>query len=169
MKKTAKIAFCGLFTAIAFGLSWVEMLIPFDSLGIPGVKLGLANLAVMAALYLLGLLPAAAVSLARILLSWFVFGSFTAFIYSLCGGVLSLAVMYILKRAGFFGCVGVSVSGAVAHNAGQLAAACALLHGTDILYYAPVLLAAATLAGALNGALLGRVLPALKKRFGAAE
>ncbi|MBR0231217.1 MAG: Gx transporter family protein [Clostridia bacterium] len=165
MKRTAKLALCGLFVALAFGLSWVELLIPFDSLGIPGVKLGLANLAVMAALYLMGFLPAAAVSLARILLSWFVFGSFTAFIYSLCGGVLSLAVMCLIKRSGFFGCAGVSVCGAVAHNAGQLAAACALLHGTAVLYYAPVLFAAAVVTGALNGALLGRVLPALQKRF----
>lgn len=165
MRGTRKLALCGLLVALAFGLSWAELLIPFDSLGVPGVKLGLANLAVMAALYLVGFLPAAAVSLARILLSWFIFGSFTSFIYSLCGGVLSLSVMYLLKRAGFFGRVGISVSGAVAHNAGQLAAACVLLRGTEVLYYAPVLMAAAVVTGALNGLLLDRILPALQNRF----
>lgn len=163
MSITRKLALCGLLVALAFGLSWAEFFIPFDSLGIPGVKLGLANLAVMAALYSIGLLPAAAVSLARILLSWFVFGSFTSFIYSLCGGIISLSVMYLLKRTGFFGRVGVSVSGAVAHNAGQLAAACLLLHGAEVLYYAPVLMAAAVVTGALNGLLLDRIMHALQK------
>lgn len=163
MKKTEKIAFTGIFTALAFALSYIEYLIPFDAIGVPGVKLGLANLAVMAALYLFGFFSAAAVSLVRILLSWLIFGSFTAFAYSLIGGVLSLAAMYLLKKIDLFGEIGVSVSGAVAHNAGQLAAAWLLTSTPGVWYYLPVLAIAAAVTGTLNGLLLKIALPRVKK------
>ena len=113
MSNAKKIAFSGVLVALAFGLSWLEMLIPLDSLGVPGVKIGLANLAVMAAIYLFGFRFALCVSLARIALSWLIFGSFTAFLYSLAGGMLSLCVMWLLVRSSLFGEAGVSVSGAV--------------------------------------------------------
>ena len=81
MKRNEKIAYLGILTALAFGFSYVEFLIPFDAIGIPGIKLGLANLVVMAVLYLFGPLDAALVSLVRIVLAWLLFGNFTGFIY----------------------------------------------------------------------------------------
>ena len=89
-KAVKQVAYVGVLAALAFGLSWLEMLLP--SIGIPGAKLGVANLAVLAALYLCSPAEAALVSLVRIILSWLLFGSFTGLIYSLCGGALSLAV-----------------------------------------------------------------------------
>ena len=107
MKKTKKIALTGVFTALALAFSYIEFLIPFDMLGIPGIKPGFANLVVMAALYTLGLPYAAAVSLMRILLSFLLFGNVTSLLYSLAGGVLSLTVMFILKKTNVFGHIGV--------------------------------------------------------------
>ena len=163
MSNAKKIAFSGVLVALAFGLSWLEMLIPLDSLGVPGVKIGLANLAVMAAIYLFGFRFALCVSLARIALSWLIFGGFTAFLYSLAGGMLSLCVMWLLVRSSLFGEAGVSVSGAVTHNVGQLAVAAVLLRSGAVFSYLPVLTLAALAAGTLNGFLLHALLPPLKR------
>ena len=130
MKKTKKIALTGVFTALALAFSYIEFLIPFDMLGIPGIKPGFANLVVMAALYTLGLPYAAAVSLMRILLSFLLFGNVTSLLYSLAGGVLSLTVMFILKKTNVFGHIGVSVGGAVSHNIAQTAVSFIILSKT---------------------------------------
>ncbi len=148
-----KLALLASLLALAFGLGYLDVLIPLDGLGIPGIKLGLANLAVLAALYLLGWPQAALVSLVRILLFWFVFGNFTAFLYSLCGGILSLAVMALFRKIKLFDEVGVSISGAVVHNTGQLLMAWFLTGTAAVWWYYPVLLAAGALAGALIGLL----------------
>lgn len=153
MASTRKIAALGLLTALCFGLSYIEFLLPFTEIGIPGVKLGCANICVMAALYIYGLREAAAINAARILLSWLFFGSFTGLVYSLCGGILSLLGMALLKKIDIFSPVGVSAAGGVLHNLGQILAAAALL-GTAVLGYLPVLVLCGTLFGAVNGALL---------------
>ena len=161
MKRNEKIAYLGILTALAFGFSYVEFLIPFDAIGIPGIKLGLANLVVMAVLYLFGPLDAALVSVVRITLSWLLFGNFAGFIYSICGGVLSLAVMILVKKTDFFSEIGVSVCGGVMHNIGQLTAAAFMIGFRAALYYLPVLIIAGTLTGTLNGVLLKIILPRL--------
>lgn len=163
MSKSKKAARLGLLTALCFGLSYVEFLLPFASIGIPGVKLGCANLCVMAALYIYGFREAAAVNLARILLSWLFFGSFTGFIYSICGGILSLLGMTALKRIDKFSCVGVSAVGGILHNFGQIFAAGFLLGGA-VWGYFPLLLLFGVGFGAVNGLLLSVILTRIRPR-----
>lgn len=164
MKRTKKIALCGVMCALAFAFSYIEFLIPFDMTGIPGIKPGFANLVIMAALYMLGLPYAAAVSAFRILLSWLIFGNFTTFLYSLAGGVLSLLLMFVLKKFKVFDEAGVSVSGAVVHNAAQLAVS-ALITSGAVMYYAPVLLISGVVFGVINGLLLKLVIKRTEKLF----
>ena len=120
-KNTVRIAWFGVFTALALIFSYVETLIPFQ-IGIPGVKLGLANLIVVVALYKMGGKDAMLLSVTRIVLSGFIFASLFSILYSLAGGLLSLAVMVILKKRGSFSVFGVSMAGGVFHNVGQLKA-----------------------------------------------
>lgn len=165
MKKTKKIALTGVFTALALAFSYIEFLLPFDMLGIPGIKPGFANLVVMAALYTLGLPYAAAVSLMRILLSFLLFGNVTSLLYSLAGGVLSLTVMFILKKTNVFGHIGVSVGGAVSHNIAQTAVSFIILSFGAVVYYVPVLLLSAVLFGIINGSILKLILSRADKLF----
>lgn len=159
------VALYGLLIALAFVLSYVESLIPI-SLGVPGVKLGLANLAVITALYTVGLAGAAFISLVRIVLMGFTFGTPSMIIYSLAGGVLSLMVMAVLKRFKAFGMVGVSVAGGAAHNIGQIAVAAAVVEQAGLFAYLPVLLAAGTVAGSMIGLLGGMVVSRIKRAIG---
>ena len=153
------IALCGMLSGLAFGLSYIEMLLP--GLSIPGAKLGLANLAVLAALYILSWKEAAAVSLIRIILSWLLFGSFTAMIYSLCGGILSLTAMALLKKCRKFSPVGVSAAGGVCHNIGQLLAAFFIM-GKGVLGYLPSLIIFGLIAGGIIGVICSGIIGALK-------
>jgi len=151
--KPSKIARYGLFTALALVLSYLESLLP--PLGVPGVKLGLPNLAVVFALYRLGFRDACAISLARVALVTLLFGNGAALAYSLAGAVLSLAVMGLLWKMGKFSSVGVSVAGGVAHNAGQILVAMALLETSRLAWYLPVLWVSGTVAGVLVGVVAG--------------
>ena len=146
----------GVLLALAFVLSYVEALVPF-SLGIPGVKLGLANLVTLVALYLLPAPGAATVALCRIVLAGFTFGSMSSMLYALCGGVLSFFVMWLCKKLPVFSPVGVSVAGGVAHNIGQLACAIVVMQTVGLSWYLPVLLLSGTVAGAVIGVLGGLV------------
>ena len=104
--------------AVAMMLSYIEALIPPVYSAVPGIKLGLANIAVIFALYSVDPKSAALISLVRVALSALLFGSVMSFIYSFSGAVLSLAVMILLKKSALFSAVGVSVAGAVMHNVG---------------------------------------------------
>ncbi len=159
-KTVKRVAYVGVLAALGFGLSWLEMLLP--TIGIPGAKLGIANLAVLAALYLCSPAEAALVSLARIILSWLLFGNFTGLIYSLCGGTLSLVVMIILKKTGIFSPVGVSAAGGVFHNIGQLLAAYVMM-GRGILGYLPTLLLLGTVFGTVTGIVAKLIIERLGK------
>lgn len=139
-----------LLTALAMALSWLESLLVFPGL-LPGMKVGLANIVVVFALYRLGLREAAVLSLARVLLVSFTFGNAYSFAYSLAGAALSLAVMAGLKKWDRFSLLGVSVAGGVCHNLGQLAVAMAVLGTARLGWYLPVLLASGTAAGAVTG------------------
>ena len=155
-----KVAYFGVFTALALIFSYVESLIPFH-IGIPGVKLGLANLIVVVALYKMGTEEAYALSVARIVLSGFLFANLFSIIYSLAGGMLSLTVMVFLKKKGWFSVYGVSLAGGVMHNVGQLRIAMLIVETFSVSYYLPVLL----VAGAITGLVIGILAEAMLKRL----
>ena len=160
MKKTKRLVRLAMLTAVAMILSYVESLLP--SVGIPGVKMGLANIAVIFALFRFGWKEAAALSLVRVVLVSLLFGSVGAMLYSLAGAVLSLAVMALLCRIDRFSTVGISVAGGVAHNAGQILMAMLILQTKQLLGYLPVLAVSGIAGGVLTGlaaALLIRRIP----------
>lgn len=160
MKKTKRLVLLAMLTAVAMILSYVESLLP--SVGIPGVKMGLANIAVIFALFRFGWKEAAALSLVRVVLVSLLFGSVGAMLYSLAGAVLSLAVMALLRRINRFSTVGISVAGGVAHNAGQILMAMLILQTKQLLGYLPVLAISGIAGGVLTGlaaALLIRRIP----------
>ncbi len=161
---TKKVAYGGLFLALALVASYIETLIPIN-LGIPGVKLGLANGVVMVLLYMVSAKQAYALSISRIILSGFLFGNLMMIAYSMAGGLLSLTVMVLLKRFGGFSPVGVSVAGGVAHNLGQLIVAMLVLETSRLAYYFPVLLISGTIAGILIGIISGELIRRLPKNL----
>ena len=147
-----KTAVLGVFAAAAIILGYVESLIPFF-VGTPGIKLGLANLAVLLLLLRHNVKEAALVSVVRILVIGFLFGSLFSILYSLAGAALSLCVMGLLSRFTDMSPIGISVAGGVSHNVGQLLAAALVLGSTHIFYYAPALLVAGVVAGIVIGTL----------------
>ena len=146
-KKTATY---GLLLALGMILSYVEILLPLDFIAY-GVKLGLANLISVFLLYRKDFKTAALINLLRILLVALLFGNVMSLVYSLCGGLLSLLVMVLLKATKIFSPVGVSVAGGVAHNIGQLIIASIILGSSAVFYYTPVLLIAGVVCGFLIG------------------
>ena len=150
-------AYFGVFTALALILSYVETLIPI-SFGVPGIKLGLANLVIVLVLYTYGGREALLLSVTRILLSGFLFGSLSMIFYSLAGGVLSLAVMVFLRRLGGFSVQGISMAGGVFHNIGQLLLAMVVVETYQVGYYVPVLLISGLVTGLVIGVISGEVL-----------
>lgn len=156
----SKVAYFGVFTALALIFSYVETLIPVN-FGIPGVKLGLANLIIVIALYRMKLSEAYLLSVVRVVLSGFIFGNYFSIIYSLAGGLLSLTVMAVLKKSDGFSIPGVSIAGGVFHNIGQLIVAMLVVETFSVIYYVPVLL----IAGLLTGLLIGITADAMLKRL----
>lgn len=156
-----KAAYFGVFTALALIFSYIETLIPF-SFGIPGMKLGLANLLTVILLYKRNAKEALLLSVVRIILSGFLFGNLFSIIYSLAGGILSLFVMSMLKKSEGFSVMGVSAAGGVSHNVGQLLVAMAVVETYRVGYYFPVLLIAGLVTGLLIGIAANEVLKRLK-------
>lgn len=142
--KTKRITVMAMCVALAMILSYVESMIP--SPGIPGVKLGLANIVVVFALYKLGWKEAVGISLLRVFLVSLLFGHAASLMYSAAGAALSLLGMILLKKSGRLGSVAVSVLGGVLHNAGQVLMAVVLM-GSNVVYYLPVLIVSGTIAG----------------------
>ncbi|MGN0348542.1 MAG: Gx transporter family protein [Roseburia sp.] len=149
---TKKIAYLGLLLALAFVFSYVENLIPV-SLGIPGAKLGLANLVVVVTLYTLTEKDAFFLSVIRIVLVGFTFGTMASMIYSFAGAGLSFLVMVIAKKTRLFSVTGVSVLGGVFHNVGQIFVAMWALETESLIYYLPVLVVAGSISGVVIGIL----------------
>ena len=156
-----KVAMAGMFTALAMIFSYVEVLIPIN-LGIPGMKLGLAYLVVVVTLYTMGAPMAFAVSMIRIVLVSATFGSLSAMLYSLAGGLLSFAGMILFKKIPNFSMVGVSVAGGLLHNMGQLIVAMAVVENIHLVSYLPPLMIAGTVTGMLIGIISGQVVPRIK-------
>ena len=159
-----KVSLYGILVSLAFIASYIEVLIPFN-FHIPGMKLGLANIAVLVALYTGGAQAGLTVSIIRIILVGLTFGNPYSAIYGLSGGVLSLAVMILLKRTDFFGMMGVSMAGGVAHNIGQLLCAMILLKLPAVFTYLSYLILVGTVTGALIGIIDEEVLKRLKIRL----
>lgn len=148
--KKNRAAVFGVFTALALIFSYVELLIPIN-FGIPGAKLGLANLVIVIVLYKTDWKEALLLSVVRIILAGFLFGNLFGILYSLAGGILSLAVMTLLKKTGAFSVIGVGMAGGVSHNVGQLIIAMLVVETYAVGYYLPVLL----ITGLITGTLIG--------------
>lgn len=155
-----RVAYFGVFTALALIFSYVETLIPIQ-MGIPGVKLGLANLIIVISLYKMKLKEVYLLSVVRVLLAGFIFGNYFSIIYSLAGGILSLTVMAFLKKKDGFSIVGISIAGGVFHNLGQLLMAMLVVETFAVAYYFPVLL----IAGLITGGLIGVVSQEMLRRL----
>lgn len=150
-RHTKKLTLLGLLTAIALILSYVEALLPPIFVAVPGIKMGLPNIAIIFVLYRFGLKEAAAVSLVRLAAVALLFGNAMTLIYSLAGAVLSLTLMSLLKRSNLFSMIGVSIVGGVSHNLGQILVAMWLMETVEIGYYMIILTITGTIAGILIG------------------
>lgn len=147
---TKKIAFTGLMTALALIFSYIEALIPIAP-AIPGIKLGVANIVVITALYSIGAKYAFSINILRVIISGLLFNGFFGAMYSLSGALLSFFTMLLLKKTGLFSMTGVSIAGGVAHNLGQIITAAILVSNIQIFIYFPVLI----ISGVISGAVIG--------------
>ena len=146
-------------TALAMIFSYIEMLFPF-SFGVPGIKLGLANVVTVVALYTLGTGCAFSVNMLRVMLSGLLFGNVFAILYSLAGALVSFAAMTLLKKTNLFSITGVSMAGGVFHNLGQIIVAALIVENAKLFYYFPALL----FAGMTTGILMGIIAYSVCKR-----
>ena len=157
---THKLARLGLFTALASIFGYIESLLPVFP-GVPGIKLGLANLAVLFLLLRYTWKEAAVVSAARILIIGFLFGNLFGIVYSFAGAALSLCAMAFFQKKTTISPVMLSILGGVFHNIGQLIAAMIVVESLSLIYYAPALL----IAGVATGAVVGIVTSEVSRRF----
>jgi len=155
--KQHRTALLSMLLALALICSYVESLIPFY-FGVPGVKLGLTNIVVLFALYLLGGKEAFAISIMRILLTAFLFGNLFSMAYSLAGGILSFIVMLLLKKYVKLNLLSVSVAGGISHNLGQLIIAAILVENYHVFYYMAILFVSGAVTGFLIGIICQEVL-----------
>lgn len=159
---TKKIALCGVLTALAMIFSYIESVIPVP-IPVPGIKLGVANIAVITILYVLGVKEAIVINLLRIALTALLFGNVNSFLFSISGAVLSLTIMIIMKKLDFFSCIGVSVCGGVMHNIGQIIAAVFIMGSEAIVFYLPVLIVSGVFTGIVIGVVSGIVAKHVRK------
>lgn len=145
-----RVALTGLLAALALIFSYVEALVPFNA-GIPGIKLGLANLVPLIILYRLDARYAAAANLIRVALAGLLFTGLFAALYSLSGCIVSFLAMWLLKKTNLFSVLGVSMAGGVFHNLGQLFVAMAAVSGLQLIHYMPVLIISGMIAGIIVG------------------
>ncbi|MBR2674464.1 MAG: Gx transporter family protein [Mogibacterium sp.] len=146
----AFIARAGLMAALALIFSYVEAVIPYAPT-VPGIKLGLANIVTVVALYRFGVRDAISVSAVRVMLSGLLFNGLFGMLYSMAGALLSLVGMAVLKRTRLFSIVGVSMAAGVLHNMGQLVVAAVLIEDFRIFFYFPVLMFSGIAAGIVVG------------------
>ena len=161
---TRKMTLLSAIIAVAMILSYVESLIP-AFVAIPGVKMGFSNIATVFTLYTLGWPYAICVSVVRVLLSTLLFGNAAALIYSLFGAAFALISMILLHRTNIFSAIGVSVVGALAHNAGQILAVCLVMNNSALAYYIFPLIISGTISGIIIGVIAGMLTERLKKHI----
>lgn len=148
MNKTRKLALCALMISLALALSYVERFIPLQLLiPLPGIKLGLANIVTLIAIYLLGPANALVIVVCRCFLGSLFGGGITALMFSLTGSILSLIVMSLVRKLPCFSIYGVSILGAAAHNVGQICMAVLLMQSHYVAAYLPYLLLVALFTG----------------------
>ncbi len=152
MIKLHRIVLLALLVSQAMVLSFIETFIP-NPVPIPGFKLGLANIVTMLVIFFFGFGDAVLVVVVRCALSAILFGGPVVFIFSLAGGILSTVVMSVLyyRMREMLSIIGISMAGAVAHNAGQLVAAVVLMGTLSVFSYLPVLLIAGLVTGFITG------------------
>ena len=146
-----RLARVSLLCACALVLSYLETMIPLP-IAVPGIKLGLANVAVVVALYALDVKSAAAVALVKVFASGFLFGSPMMLAYSLGGTALAFIGMVALAAVPGVGLVPVSMLAAVLHNVGQLGVAAMALQTPAVFINLGVLGVAACVTGGITGA-----------------
>ena len=151
----------GLTVALAMIMSYIEALVPI-SFAVPGIKMGLANIVIIFVLYKIGTKEAILVSLIRVILVSLLFSNVMAMAYSIAGAVLSLSVMWLLKKTDKFSFVGVSIAGGMMHNVGQIIMAVILLGTEQIALYLPVLIITGTVTGVVIGIVSGLVINRFK-------
>ena len=161
---TLKLTTLAITISIAMILSFIESRIP-AFVAIPGIKVGLANIAVFFALYKLGVKEAITVSIIRVILVSMLFGSPISMIYSICGAVLSLSSMIVIKLFTPLNEVTVSVAGGVMHNIGQIIAASFMLGTNVVVYYLPFLLLSGTIAGVVVGIAAALLIKRVKVKY----
>lgn len=160
-RRTKRLTTAAMFAALALIFSYIEFLIPI-SIGIPGIKLGFANLVIIIALYEMDFRYALAINLVRIGLSGLLFSGVFAMLYSLAGGLTSLLVMALLRKTGRFSMIGVSMAAGVSHNFGQLVVAALVIENAKMFIYFPVLVFSGIAAGigiGILAAVLDRKVP----------
>jgi heptaprenyl diphosphate synthase len=164
MGYTKRIVQSAVLVSLALALSYAERFIPLQLLiPLPGVKLGLANVVTLIALYLLGTKSAFVILILRCVLGSVFGGGITGLLFSLSGGILSMSIMALCKNAKCLSVYGVSVLGAAAHNIGQILAAMVLMNSVYICMYLAYLLIVALFTGLATGAACAGVLRILKK------
>ncbi len=151
----------GLTIALAMIMSYIEALVPL-SFAVPGIKMGLANIVIIFVLYKIGTKEAILVSLIRVILVSLLFSNVMAMAYSIAGAVLSLAIMWFLKKTDKFSVTGVSIAGGIMHNVGQIIMAVILLGTEQIALYLPVLIITGTATGVVIGIVSGLVINRFK-------
>lgn len=161
MSKNKRIATIGVFIAVAFTLSFLESLIPIN-LGVPGIKIGLSNLVVLCAIYVIDRKSALLISVVRILLAGLLFSGAFSLLYSFAGGICSFVVMIIAIKTSKLSTIGVSVLGAVTHNIAQIIVAAIVVNTYQITYYFPVLLISGLISGTVIGVVTGIIVNRLE-------
>lgn len=150
MKPSKKVAYYGIFAALAILMGYVEMLIPVV-VAVPGIKLGLANVIVLIALYFMGTKAAFFISFIRIFIVGLLFAGFAGLLYSLAGAGLSFFVMIFMKKIKVFSIIGVSAAGGIFHNIGQIVLAALVVNNIKLFYYLPILLISGIITGIVTG------------------
>lgn len=160
--RAKKIASLSLLIALALIFSYVEAIIPYNP-GIPGVKLGVANIVTIITLYTYGNKDAFIVNIVRVFIAGLLFNGIFGACYAMAGAMVSLIGMIILKKTKLFSVVGVSMAGGVLHNLGQLLVAAFLISDLKIFFYFPVLMFSGIIAGIAVGIASTVVLARLNK------
>lgn len=157
---TKKLANLSLLLTIAIVMGYLESLIPFD-LGIPGIKIGLANWVIVIVLYLYGIKESLLISVLRVFIVGLLFFNFSMLLYSLVGTIFAIIFMFLLKKTKIFSVVGVSIIGGIMHNIGQWLVAYGVLQSSVLYSYLPHLIIAGLVAGMVIGLIVKFSLPRL--------
>ena len=160
-EKSKRVALIGVISSFAIILGYIEMLISFGFF-IPGVKLGLANLAIVTVMYILENKAAFAVNIIRVIISGILFANLFSILFSLAGALLSFGVMIVLKKTDMFSVMGVSIAGGVSHNIGQIIIAALVIETYSVVYYIPVIIIAGIITGTIIGIVSGILIKYIK-------